>query len=820
MLAQSIQERGASLDRLARQSGVRKQTIHNWLSGKSAKPYYWDKLLQVAAALGVTRVRASRLLLAAGQPPIGALAATLADPQRRALLAPWLATVPNNLPSPLTSFVGREAEVVTIGELLCAPSARLVTLTGPGGSGKTRLALAVAGELFGAFPDGVFFVDLAPLAEPARVLPTIAAALAVRDRAGVTAEQRLIERLADRRVLLVLDNFEQVIDAGPAIVALLRGASHLKALVTSRLALRVSGEHDRAVLPLVAPSAEVSLAEVKQNPAATLFVERARAVNPDFVLARANAPAIAEVCRRLDGLPLAIELAAARVRQFTPVELLARFPSRLALGEDGPRDVPDRQRTLRATIDWSYALLTADEQRLIADLATFAGGFTPDAAVTVCGNVDDRGAAVIPGLEALRRANLLTSAVGPDGAVRLGMLETIREYALERLEEGGEGEAIRWRHAAYYRDLAETGSRYVPGAPERAWMVRVEPEQDNLRAALGWEIESGEIETAGRIAAAAWPFWHERERFVEGARWLRTALDRGDRLPDRLRARLLAGAFILTHSLGEVEGARRLGEDCLALCERERDDHGAALALLFQGLAAYNQVDFTGALDRLGRSLARWRALGEPRGVIRCLNELAYACCLYGQFDQAAGYFAEAMALCGAHGDELGLARSLTDQGLAALLQGDIARALGLLHRALGLSRALNLSSNLSQALFYLGLAETFAGDLAAAHGHLVESLRLRREAGDAFAVAYALIGLAGVAGRRGDPARAARLCGAASALQEASGVSLPPAARLLYEREVSALRARLGDAAFEAAWRDGERLSLAQAVAEASAGG
>jgi predicted ATPase len=481
----------------------------------------------------------------------------LTDPQRLYQLVipglpvdfPPLRTVgahPTNLPAPLTSFVGRHGDLAEACRLLRREQVRLLTLTGPGGIGKTRLALQVAAELAEAFPDGVFFVALAPVSDPGLVVSTIAQTLAVREAAGRSLLQSLIWHIGGRRVLVVLDNFEQVLSAAPAVAGLLGACRQLKVLITSRAALRVSGEQEYPVPPLSLPDVRQADAseDLMSSEAVALFVERARAVDPRFAVTDENAAALADICRRLDGLPLAIELAAARSKLLSPQALVSRLERRFELLQGGPRDLPVRQQTLRATIDWSYALLDAGEQSLFARLAVFAGGCTLEAAEAVCGLED--GPDVLTGLAALIDKNLLQSRDGIDGDRRVQMLETVREYALERLGERRETDEVARRHAAYYLRLAEQAELEVLGPRQQAWYERLAADLDNLRGALTWPLAHREAEVTGRLAAALMPFWISRGHVSDGLRWLEAALQHRGRLSRSTLAKaLFAKAFLL-----------------------------------------------------------------------------------------------------------------------------------------------------------------------------------------------------------------------------------------------------------------------------------
>jgi predicted ATPase/class 3 adenylate cyclase len=503
----------------------------------------------------------------------------------------------NNLPTQPTPLVGREREVGAVCEGLRRPEVRLLTLVGPGGTGKTRVGLQAAAELIEGFEGGVFFVALAALNDPALVASTVAQSLGVTETGDRPLEERLKEYLRNRETLLLLDNFEQVLEAAPLLEGLLGSAPRLKALATSRAALRLYGEHEFPVPPLELPDTR-RLPEIEalaQYEAVRLFIERARAIKPDFAVTNENAPAIAEICARLDGLPLAIELAAARTRLLPPQAMLKRLDSRLKLLTGGARNLPERQRTLRGAIEWSHGLLAPEEQTLFARLAVFAGGRTLEAIEAVCdpgGELD-----VFDGVESLLEKSLLRQEEGPDGEPRFVMLETIHEFARERLEEGGEAEEVKRAHAEFFLALAEETEPELRGPRQFSWFERLETEHDNLRAALSWSLETGNAELRLRIGGALRWFWNVRGYAGEGWRWVAAGLSGGEAAPAAVRAEALLGLGDLAQRQGDYERATEDLEASLALCREAGDRSGEARAQC-------------GA----GRSRAsRWSAEREPR---------------------------------------------------------------------------------------------------------------------------------------------------------------------------------------------------------------
>ncbi len=813
LLDHYMARRGVGLEQLYKASGVAKATIEHWRLGDVRYPNTPVNVLNVAKALRLPRVSVSRLLRAGRLPTLEQLASTNREDDLRSLLGHWQAAPPTNLPSPLTSFVGRANEILDLGELLAWDDIRLLTLTGPGGSGKTRLALEVSRTVLDVLPDGVWFVPLTALRDPALVLPAVARTLGLADVAGDSPLERLQGYLRDRRLLLVTDNFEHVLGAGPELAALLTAAPQVQALVTSRAALHVGGEHEHEVLSFPAPAPDASVGALRRNAAAMLFAARARAVQPRFALTPENAGAVAEICARLDGLPLAIELAAARSKHFTPSALLERFPSRLAMSGDGPRDAEPRHQTLQATIDWSFRLLQPEEQTLFARLAVFTGGGTLDAMGAVCTSVEGKEVDAQRTFAALCAHSLVRQIEDPALGARFEMLETIREYALGRLAESGEEHALRRAHATFYVGLAESAQEYLTNTDQGDWLDRVDRDYENCLAALEWALDSGNKETAIAFAGTLWVYWNDYGLYREGSRWIDAALAVTESLPSALSLPLLIGGSVLAFGHCDHPRARSLAQTSLALAVELHDRRSIALVLMFDGMAQLVAGDPTAAVDCLRRSLDLWRALGNERGIARCLSDQASVLIMNGRFGEAEPYLREAHQLYERLHDPIGLARNVTDSGSAALLSGDIATAIPLLEQGLAMSQTPHHTINLMYCLCYLGVAYLFAGDLQRAAARLTESIRLRERTGDTQGLVYCLLGLAGVANRRQQPARAARLFGAAVAVMDAIGVVMVPAVKVLYDREASDVRAKLGDAAFDEELAAGRAMATADAV-------
>jgi predicted ATPase len=684
------------------------------------------------------------------------------------------------LPAPATPLVDRKLEVTAVADLVTRERARLVTLTGPGGVGKSRLALEVAGRLGPGFPDGVRFVDLAAVRAADLVPAAIAGALGLSTSGGRLISD-ITSYLRSRRLMLVLDNFEQVTGAAPLIAELLATAPGLVTLVTSRIVLRLSGEHELLVPPLSVPPARTGwlAADLQQYASVRLFEARARAVAPGFELTSGNSEAVAEICRRLDGLPLALELAAARVRMLPPQALLARLDDRLGMLTGGPRDLPERQRTLRSTLDWSFSLLSATEQALFARLGVFAGTFGLPAVAAVCGEASD--ADLMDTLGTLVDCSLVRTQT-QDGEPRFSLLETIREYALDRLRDRGDWTSVHDRHAAYFLALAEPAEAELHGAGQLAWLDRLETRHDNLSAALTWLIDTGQLGSAVRLVWATWRFWWLHGHAEELTRHADQILARNDRLPPAQRALALSGAGFAHFAGGDQARARRLLKQSLPLYRQTGNRLGMGLTAAALGhlLAAQHEDAF--ASDLLEQTLDQLRAMAgdplTPPERVTFLLDVALASNFLGQIRLG-------------RGDRQRAAELFTD-GLAAARDGS--------------DRVTILVS-----LYDLALSSQARGDLAGAANLLKEGLSLAAEAGDEPSLAYYLEALADVAAQQDNPRRAACLLAAAHTTLEANGSGWLHAyvPRAPHDDAVlAALRARITEAAFDRAWAQGGSLA------------
>jgi predicted ATPase/class 3 adenylate cyclase len=816
-----------------------------------------------------------------------------------------------NLPAQPTALIGRDREVATVCAQLRrnankgrGSEVRLVTLTGTGGTGKTRLGFQVAAELLDTFIDGVYFVNLAPISDLTLVASAIAQTLGVTESGDQPLVSRLYAYLRDKQLLLLLDNFEQIVDAAPLVAELLAECPKVKLLVTSRVPLHLRGEQEFAVPPLALPPADNRRPTLRhrsgqatddqygnvvsdrpsvitQYAAVQLFIQRALDVQPAFAVTNVNAPAVAEICARLDGLPLAIELAAARIKLFAPEALLARLNNRLALLTGGARDLPERQQTLRNAIAWSYDLLDEPTQMLFARLGVFVGGCTLEAAEAVCGDkeinrqgdeVTEQGHAfslspnllvslsVLDGLALLADNSLLKRKESTDGEPRFIMLETIREYALERLEFSDEGAIVQRRHAQYFLELAETADAQLQRAGQRLWLDRLEAEHDNLHAALAWALGGGDTALGGRLAVAlsgivqyAPGYWRARGYWSEGRQWLELALSKNSTVASTLRAMLLTRFANFVPPSFSLEQVMALHEAALALFRTAEDTSGIALTLMQQGtLLLYDRGDSLQATRLLEESLTYYRDLGERRGSAAALHFLGDCAREQGDLTRAATLLEDSVAILReSDPNESALANSLNGLGDVALLQGDIARATTLYWEAVRLLRNVedrwsvlfplgNLgwlalvqgddgrvralledyvdwfrykhSEGLLELLHLLSALVSAEGDATRATALLREALALHQQLDRQDLIAEGLVGFAWMTSRQGQTARAARLLGAT----ESMFVGGTAARRFACEHCVAAVRAQLDETTFAEAWAEGQALTLEQAIAEA----
>jgi predicted ATPase/class 3 adenylate cyclase len=726
----------------------------------------------------------------------------------------------NNLPLQPTPLIGREKEVSEVCDLLGGDETRLLTLTGPGGTGKTRLALQAAADLLEDFPDGTFFAPLATLTEAELFLPAVAETLGVKETAEQPLDESLKDYLSERRLLLVLDNFEQVLEAATAVTELLVGAPGLKVLATSRAPLGLYGEHVYPVPPLTLPDlkSQRSLERLRQYEAVGLFLERARAVKPDFSITNESAPAVAEICVRLDGLPLAIELAAARITMLPPRAMLQRLTSRLKLLTGGARDLPKRQRTLRATIEWSFALLDEGEQLLFRRLAVFSGGRTLEAIEAICDAEDDLPVDTFEGVSSLVDKSLLRQEEGPGGEPRFVMLETVHEFASEKLGQRAEAEEIKRVHAQYFLTLAERAYPELKGANQLQWLERLETEHDNMRVALSWASERKEAELVLRLGGALWVFWSVRGYHSEGRRWLEGALAIDGRVSPEVRAMALAGAGALAEEQGELDRAQEACEEGLELLANEGREASEAKQNLLErlGWVACLREEYGQATELYEEGLAQSREMSDTWWIASLKESLASVSGFRGDSERATELYEESMDLFREQGDKQSLAINLNNLAMVVHSQGDLGRAARLTEEAVALQRELGTRGGVSMGLCNLGWIALLQEDLRKAADLYRESLSLAWDSGLNPIVQSALEGFACVAGAKGEAERAARLWGAAQALHETKDIRRDTDFLAEADARISAVRSGMGEEVWEEAWRKGRAMTLDEVVSYA----
>lgn len=718
-----------------------------------------------------------------------------------------------NLPILRSPLLGREREVDALHLLLQRPNVPLVTLTGPGGTGKTQLALHVAAALRGTFSDGIWFVDLVPLRDPGLVVSTIARTLGVQVDTATTPLRALQDELRTRQVFLVLDNVEQVIEASPAIAELLAACPDLKILATSRAPLHISPEHHFPLGPLAVPPPRVTppVEELERYGAIRLFTMRARTADPSFVLDAATAPVLVEICRQLDGLPLAIELAAARTRLLPPAAMLPKLQHRLDLLTSGSRDRPDRQRTMRGAIAWSHDLLTSAEQILFRRLAVFFGGFTLEAAEAIVREIAASNVDILDDITALVDESLVRPAETQDNAPRFAMLETIREFAREQLDAAGETDASRRAHARHFLALAEQAEAELAGPGQARWLDLLEADHDNFRAALHWSLDHGEAEMAVRMGAALWPFWFRRGYVVEGRTLLERALAAEPGTAPAIRAKALHRLGNLALDLADYACADALYEAGLALWREIGSRHRVADALNGLGLVAAHRGDHDRARYLHEEALAIRRALGDDYGIGLSLNNLGMVACAVGEHAAARDLFETTLATWQRLDNAHGVAYAHLHLSRVARYQDDTTGGRRSGEEALVRFQRLGDRPGVASARQALGDVARAEGDDAAAVAHYQEALDLWQELGDKLGIIECLEGLAGVAS---DRRAAARLLAVASAWRVTLGAPLAPVDRAAHERNIEAVRRLLGTAAFARESEIGRTLDLAEAAA------
>jgi predicted ATPase/DNA-binding SARP family transcriptional activator len=771
-------------------------------------------------------------------------------PAQRQAVPPIERALPTNLSSQPTSFVGRKWELAEIRRILRSRGpvppingaedreigCRLLTLTGPGGCGKTRLALQAAGDLLEDYADGVWLAELAALpgsADPqaSQVARAVSGVLGLRDDADRPLSAVIVESLRARHALLVLDNCEHVLEECAALAASLSsGCPAVQILATSREALGVAGEQVWPVPPLTQPEAGAvpPPERLLEYESVRLFLNRARAQQPSLALTAQNAPAVVDICRRLEGLPLALELAAARVGVLGIAGVAARLSESMRLLAGGPRSAPARQRTLRAALDWSYALLSATEQSLMRRLAVFAGGCTLEAAEAVCdGGIRCAGPdSPSQSVTQMQRGDILESLgslVGKsllsmqeqDGEVRYRLLEPVRQYCLEKLAANGEQDTLQRRHAAYFLELAEEADRQWQGPGQRTWPAILDREQDNLRAALAWTRANNDAEIGLRLAAALWRFWRMRGYLHEGRAWLEELL-RTEGPATEARARALLGAGTLARDQGDLAPARAALEASLSVARSVADRRLTGAALCALGTAIKLQGDLPQAKALTEEALVLAREEGDSYGAAIALDNLGNIAAREGDHARAIALHQECLAVRRGLGDLHGIGVTLNNLAIVAYQQGDYARSAAWLEETVAHDRRMGDKEGLATSLGNLGSLLLDQGQVEQAMALLAEGLILKREVGDKDGIAYYLFHLAQAAQRQGDGDRAARLLGASGALWATTGISLPAGHQAEVARTTGAVREMLGEAAFAAALAGGQGMGVERAVAYA----
>lgn len=723
---------------------------------------------------------------------------------------------PNNLPVQLTPFIGRQHILERIARLLQQEDIRLLTLIGPGGIGKTRLGLQAVAQLTDDFPNGIFFVDLSTISDPDAVLSVISQTLGIKEAGTKTLLERLKE-LLNGKVLLLLDNFEQVTEAAPFIPELLAHCYGLKVLVTSRTALALTGEHEYYVEPLACPKPtnSIDLNTLMEYESIALFLQRARNVKLDFQLTTGNAPAIVEICNKLDGLPLAIELAAARIKMLPPQTMLKHLKHRLQLLKDEKRDRTKRQQTLRGAIAWSYDLLKHDEKKLFAQLAVFNGGCTLDAIIAVCPSVEELADDPLDVLTSLIDKSLLRLQEQEDEEPRFQMLHTIRDFALEQMASFGDEAEIHHRHFEYYLNLAEEAAPALTGTEQKRWLEHLDSELDNLHAALWWSSQQQSIDLGAHLAVALWRFWLMRGYLHDGRRWLSIFLNKVN-APTITRSRMLEGASVLACRQKDYECASVLATEALELGRALKSQETMAGAYISLAEIAYMRGENGQATALFEESLNIRRGLGDKRGTASLLNNLGNVSLRQGQFAQATTLFEESQMLLREVGDQQALASVLNNLGEVERRRDNQERATLLYEESLKISRRLKYTWGIAAALNNLGSIACTQGNYEYALRVYKESLDLFHQMGDKLGIALSFEGLAEIAYTLKQLEQATLLFTRAEMLRQSIGATSLQLESKTRENMSTTLRSALGSEVFESIWNRGREALLDQAIAEA----
>ena len=790
---------GLSQEALAEQSGISTRSVSDLERGVKTRPHPATmRLLADALHLGPE----DRAVLAQASRP----ATTLASPEPLA--------APSTLPLPHTSFVGREAERDLAAEMLRAGNIRLLTLTGPGGVGKTRLSLEIARSIASKFPGGIAFVELAPVTDGTMVIAAVAAALGLREDGGRPLIEAVRAHLGTRRFLLVLDNCEHVLDAvRPVASRLLEGALGLVILASSRAPLRLQGEQILPVPPLSLPERDhlPNAAEPDRIPALDLFQQRARAVRPDFSITPATINDVIDICARLDGLPLAIELAAARTRTLSPAALLGLLSARLRVLTTGPHDAPERQRSLRATIEWSHDLLASEHQVLMRRVAVFAGGGTLDSIAAVA--TGDDPFAALDGLDALVDQGLILRTETATGDLRFGMLETVREYALEQLDVAGESRPIKAAHGTQMLTVVTNAEPMLQGLDAKLWLDRLSAEQDNYRAALGWALgDDGDPALALRLAAALWPFWHRRGHLREGHAWLERAIAQGERVDTATRAGAYLDLANIANNLEDLQRANAFYQQSLNLCEDIGLVAGIANSLIGLGMVATSRGDFHTAET----TLARARAIdGDTAVSLPCTYAFARLAVARGCLDDADARFTEVIAMC--HPDDIGtLAYFSLERAPVERYRGDLDQAAQLAGDSLVTFQGFGERRAEAACLAELGHISLARSNAERAVPFYRDAVAIHLDLHDDFGVVRCMEGIAALAILLQQPSLAANLLGTTDAWRRRVGTVRTSPEQHAVEQIRDDCRIALGAPRFEDAYESGQIVSVAEAIGRA----
>jgi predicted ATPase len=736
------------------------------------------------------------------------------DPETRYAVRP-----PSNMPVQRTPFIGREREVASLQQLLNRADVRLVTLTGPGGIGKTRLAVQVVTDLSAGFTGGVCFVSLSAVSSRESAIRAIAQAIGLLEMPGQSSQESLKEYVSglSQPLLLLLDNFEHLLSAAPDLAELLTLNPNLKVMVTSQAPLHIYGEHELPVPALAVPD----LRSVPQAPEAlsrfaaiALFVERAKAVKHDFMLGKENATAVATICSRLDGLPLAIELAASRVKVLSPAAMLSRLESSLNLLTGGARDLPVRQQTLRGTVNWSYSLLNAAEQSLVRRLSVFTGGCTLEAVEAVCDTKGDLGVDVLDGMSSMVDKSLIQQIEQPGVEPRFLMLSAIREYALERLVESGEEFVTRRAHSAFYIVLAEERGEELTSHPE--WLERFELEHQNFRDALEFLIRTADADWGMRLGAALFHFWESREHFAEGRAFSERLLQLPGGVHPKMRARLLFYTAVLASSQGDFDSAQRLHEENLKACRDMHDQRGVAVALNALGVTTRDRGDLDAACSLFEQCVSSWRELGSSIDTARALSNLANVVRLQGDYARAHALYDECLTIFHEVGDSTGIAWTLNYLGDLIQESVDFIAARSYYEQSLSAFRKLRDDWGIASTLCDLARLSAAQSKHQDAERLYCESIRMFQDLGHKRGIARVLECFSITAAAQSRPEQSLRLAGAAAALRMHIGSPLIPAEQSRLDKRLESARNMLTNAAGLEAWSSGWEMSVEEAVDEA----